>query len=61
MTDKDWAPKTRDEWVDLFADGIGKDRARKEEAEAKAAADKAKQTPDPEPDPEPSFAQRFLG
>ena len=61
MADESWSPKTRDDWVDLFADGIGKDRQRKEEADAKAAADAAKNTPDPEPEPQPSFAERLLG
>jgi len=39
MADDNWAPKTRDDWRDLFADGmqagIAKERSRIEEEQAK--------------------------
>lgn len=58
----EWAPKTRDDWTDLFADGILKARTRQEEAEAKAAAEAAKNNPPPDEGTKPrSFAERLLG
>jgi hypothetical protein len=33
-----WVPKNPEEWADVFAAGIAKDRSNREEAEAKAKA-----------------------
>jgi hypothetical protein len=59
-----WLPKTREDWVGAFADGIALDRSRREEAEAKAkqeadAAGKGGGSDDTSP--KKSFAERLLG
>lgn len=59
-----WSPTTREEWVELFADGQGLAASRAEEAAAKAAADKAaaeQAEADKNPPAKIPFAQRLLG
>jgi hypothetical protein len=44
MADEEvWTPKTRDDWVGIFADGIGADRERRKKAEEEEAERVAKE------------------
>jgi membrane protein involved in colicin uptake len=62
---QDWSPKTREDWVDLFAEGHLKAQAVRDEAEAKAAAAKqeadAKAAEEAAKNAKPSFRDRLLG
>ena len=73
---EEWAPKTRDDWVGMFADGVKNalslDRSEQEELAAKAAAEEAKNNEGSSGDdtggeggngdkPRKSFAERILG
>lgn len=62
---EDWAPKTRDEWRDLFADGITTAITREREADAKAKQQEKEQAEkegkDGEGDPPKTFRERLLG
>jgi len=63
---ENWLPKTREDWVGAFADGIALDRSRREEAEAKAKQEAANAAGNQEggsgdSGPKRSFAERLLG
>lgn len=67
-TSEEWTPKTREDWVNLFADGQLKAHSVREEAEAKAKAAEAeaaaktgKGDGDNTGDAKPSFRERILG
>lgn len=66
--DKDWAPKTRDDWVGLFADGMKTGlqgfTSEREEAEAKNGGKENDGKEGDKKDDEPrsrSLADRILG
>lgn len=63
MSGEPWEPKTRDDYVGMFADALSLDRQRRTEAEEKAAAEKAKQNPAPEAEPARprTLQERILG
>lgn len=64
---QEWVPKTREDWVGIFADGIAAERAAHEEtvSKANAAKDAANAAKDGDKTGDngakPSFAERLLG
>lgn len=60
-----WAPQTREDWVELFADGNLRAGAKRDEEDAKAKAagggKDGKKEEDKTPPPPLSFADRLLG
>lgn len=63
MADGPWEPKTRKDYVDMFADALGTHTERETEKAEKAKADAAKNTPaPPETPPAPrTIQERILG
>ena len=63
MADNEWAPKTREDWTELFADGFLRARSKHDEDEAKKnAASPPGETGDGSGDKKPkTFAERLLG
>lgn len=62
MTENEWAPKSREDWTELFADGILRASSKDAEAKAKAAAaagDTGKT--DDKPPPKLTIGERLLG
>lgn len=63
MANENWEPKSRDDYVGMFADALGLDRQRRTEADEKAKADAAKNQP-PAPEPPPAtrtIQEKLLG
>jgi hypothetical protein len=74
--EQEWTPKTREDWVGMFADGVknalSTDRSEQEELAAKTAAEEAAKSADASGDatggeggsgdkPRKSLAERLLG
>lgn len=64
----DWSPKSREDWVGLFADGVTAAFSKRDEEQAKAqaaaaeeAAKAAKGDGDKTESDKPSFRERLLG
>lgn len=59
-----WAPKSREDWTELFADGILRANSKDAEAKAKEAAakgDDGGKKDDKEPPAPLTFGERLLG
>jgi hypothetical protein len=64
QNDEPWLPKTRDDWVSMFADGQALHKSREAEEAAKTAAAQGDQSKDSKDEGEKkprTLAERILG
>lgn len=62
---EEWMPKTREDWVGIFSDGMLSADTKRAEAEAERIRLEQEQNPPPGPDDVPpkkqTFAEKMLG